>query len=309
MVSSWVIIKMISIIVPVYNGEDYIQNNYSSLLSQSITEFEIIYVDDGSTDDSLNILNSLQSQDIRVRILKQKNTGAIFARMLGVQHAKYSFVTFIDVDDTVTPIYLLEFKTHLMDGFDIVATGFTLFNPLKDTRKFKNNIPADVYKPIVYLENILTKGSWELCAKVFNKRLFDNIVLPNRRISVAEDTFIFMQLVANCTNNILVTDTYNYIYNFSASSISRQKNLNHVEDALYVGRELKILLGDHADIVSLNCMVLLLYSNSLRRGMINSDSLSFLVVKESFNVQSLMKISLLKSFYIFIMYFLNRGFK
>jgi Glycosyltransferases involved in cell wall biogenesis len=89
----------ISVIVPVYNVEKYIAKCLESLISQTLHNIEIICVNDGSTDNSLSILNSFAKQDRRIKIINQKNHGAAAARNVGIKIAKSKYIMFCDSDD------------------------------------------------------------------------------------------------------------------------------------------------------------------------------------------------------------------
>lgn len=299
---------MISIIIPAYNAKKHIKQNYESLFKQVDNDFEIIYIDDGSNDDTLSSLEEIRKKDDRVKIISQHNTGAMIARMNGVKIAKYKYITFLDIDDTVDFNYISDFKEYVLKGYDLISTGFILKNNKKNLKK--NNIMSGIYSKDEYLNNVLSKSSWELCGKVFNKELFNNVDLPNRRLSVAEDTYIFVQILLNIDTEVVVANSFNYFYHFVENSISRQKNTLFIEDALYVGLVLKKkLIDDNVDIVNINCMILLLYSNSLRRGMLPSNHKYFKVVEDAFRLDSLLKLPKHKMLFVLICYLINKVIK
>lgn len=97
---------MISVIVPVYNMEKYLARCVESLLCQTMKEFEILLIDDGSTDGSASICKEYAAQDNRIRYIKKKNGGLSDARNVALEHVKGEFVTFIDSDDFVHSTYL-----------------------------------------------------------------------------------------------------------------------------------------------------------------------------------------------------------
>src|SRR5574344_1434815 len=88
---------MISVVIPLYNKERYIERAIRSVLNQSFQDFEIIVVNDGSTDQSVTIVKDIN--DSRIRIINQKNGGVSSARNKGISEAKYAIVAFLDADD------------------------------------------------------------------------------------------------------------------------------------------------------------------------------------------------------------------
>lgn len=94
---------MISVIIPVYNAEAYLGRCLDGLLAQSFADWEAICVDDGSTDESLSVLNAYSSRDSRIRVVTQKNGGASVARNTGLKNAKGDYVFFLDSDDGLVP--------------------------------------------------------------------------------------------------------------------------------------------------------------------------------------------------------------
>lgn len=95
---------MISIVIPLYNKEKQISNTLYSVIQQTFHEFEIVIVDDGSTDNSVNIIQSIH--DHRIRIIQQQNKGVSAARNRGIKEAQYDLIAFLDADDEWKPTYL-----------------------------------------------------------------------------------------------------------------------------------------------------------------------------------------------------------
>ena len=97
---------MISVIVPVYNTEKYLDRCIQSILAQTYTDFELLLIDDGSTDLSGEICDKYAEQDSRVKVFHKENGGVSSARNLGLDKANGDWVTFVDADDWVTTLYL-----------------------------------------------------------------------------------------------------------------------------------------------------------------------------------------------------------
>lgn len=118
--------RLISVIVPVYNVKPYISRCLDSLLKQTYAQFELLVINDGSTDGSALILEDYAKKDDRIRVIHQENAGVSAARNRGIEAACGDYVTFVDSDDFVDPAYLEHlYQAALQSGSDIVATNFS----------------------------------------------------------------------------------------------------------------------------------------------------------------------------------------
>jgi glycosyltransferase involved in cell wall biosynthesis len=99
---------MISVVIPLYNKARYIKDTINSVLNQSFQDFEIVVIDDGSTDDGVKIIDNIS--DTRIKIIVQKNSGVSVARNRGVAESKYEYIAFLDGDDKWLPNYLEKMK-------------------------------------------------------------------------------------------------------------------------------------------------------------------------------------------------------
>ncbi|MDR0866400.1 MAG: glycosyltransferase [Candidatus Symbiothrix sp.] len=132
---------MISIVIPLYNKEKQIENTLRSVFSQTFQDFEIVIVDDGSTDNSANIVRSIN--DKRIRFIEQKNHGVSMARNIGIQVAKYESIAFLDADDEWKPDYL-ETQIGLIHCFPecrVFACAYEFKRDEKLTPVILNKIP------------------------------------------------------------------------------------------------------------------------------------------------------------------------
>lgn len=113
---------MISIIVPIYNAEHYLKACIESLQSQTVSEIELVLVDDGSTDGSLSIARDYARRDQRIVVIEQSHAGQSAARNTGLQKAQGDYIAFVDADDTIAPEWCAR---HLaaIDGVDYVQSG------------------------------------------------------------------------------------------------------------------------------------------------------------------------------------------
>lgn len=113
----------ISVIVPVYNTEQHLNTCLHSILNQTFADFEVLMINDGSTDKSHAILADWANADTRFRLTDQPNSGASVARNTGLQQARGEFIAFIDADDSVSPDYLEQLLTAI-EGADMAACGY-----------------------------------------------------------------------------------------------------------------------------------------------------------------------------------------
>jgi glycosyltransferase involved in cell wall biosynthesis len=139
----------VSIVMPVYDSEDFLADSIESLLGQTLTDFELICVNDGSTDSSLPILESYAAKDSRIRIITRENAGAGAARNNGLQYATGTYLSILDADDFYEPTMLeCSYNAALTYGADIVTFGCDFYD---------NNTGA--YSPCTYSihKNLLPK--------------------------------------------------------------------------------------------------------------------------------------------------------
>lgn len=182
-----------SIVTPLYNKEKYIYQTVISVLKQTLTNYEYIIIDDGSTDNSSSIIKSFN--DNRIKYYAIENSGVSNARNYGIYKSKGKFICFLDADDIWDENYLLELK-HILEkerDADFICSGYNYFsentkNILK--RKLLKDLPKNKYSIINFLE-ICAKNKWciALTSAVCIKReilyQLEKPFMPN--ISIGED--------------------------------------------------------------------------------------------------------------------------
>ena len=114
---------MISIVLPIYNGEKYLEECLESLVAQSYKEFEVIAIDDGSTDDSMSVLKKFGANDSRIRVHTQKNMGLAQTLNKGVSLSKFDIIARIDQDDIATPNRLARQLKEFQSSDDLALLG------------------------------------------------------------------------------------------------------------------------------------------------------------------------------------------
>ena len=115
--------ELVSIIIPVYNGEKYLEECIESIRNQTYEDLEIIIVNDGSTDNSLNIIKKIQEQDDRIVIIDKENEGVSVGRNTGLKKTTSDFIMFVDCDDTLEKDAIENFMEKMDDNVDIVISN------------------------------------------------------------------------------------------------------------------------------------------------------------------------------------------
>lgn len=156
----------ISVIIPVYNSEKFLERCLESIINQSLKELEIICVNDGSTDKSAEILNNYAKKDERIRVLNQNKCGLSIARNLGIDSANGKFIGFVDSDDYIDfNFYEKLYKAATESNADMACSGIVRKNDKKSKviLRYKNKKIADSLEKKIELANIPE------CCYVWNK--------------------------------------------------------------------------------------------------------------------------------------------
>lgn len=203
---------LVSVIVPVYNAEKYLRRCIESILNQDYRNLELILINDGSRDNSLQICREYASSDPRVTVIDKPNGGVSSARNAGINIAKGTYITFVDADDFVSETYLSDFRAS--DDCDIYVQGYTREIPGKSPR-----INANVYElsfDFAELINMLFYSNMILMSwgKLFKTSIVHtNKILFHEGISYGEDRIFNVEYLSNC-KTFKVAKKHGYHYTF-----------------------------------------------------------------------------------------------
>lgn len=168
----------ISVIVPVYNTEDYLEKCIRSIMNQTYKNLEIITINDGSTDNSLSILENLKKEDDRIIIINQENMGVSKARNKGLDYATGEFIGFVDSDDFLEEdMYDIMIKHLIEENADLCRIKAFIYNREGGIEEISNDRKIYTYNNEleimnVYLQNELKIAVWD---KLFRKSAVENI--------------------------------------------------------------------------------------------------------------------------------------
>lgn len=206
---------MISIIIPVYNAEKYLEKCFSSILNQTYDNFEVICVDDGSIDNSKAICNEWCLKDSRFRYVYQDNEGVSVARNAGVEKAKGEYICFVDADDYIDEHYL-EYLLEIIDNHDAVICDLTRDDGLGEKGSVKEENPQKLIRDVIF-ERIKHPGLYCFLykASIINSYgiRFTEGCIKN------EDTEFYIRYLAACKKTIAITSYVGYYYRPNPSSV------------------------------------------------------------------------------------------
>lgn len=215
---------MISVVIPLYNKERSIENTLNSVLNQSFEDFEILVINDGSTDNSANVVKNVA--DNRIRLIEKKNGGVSSARNLGIQEAKYDWIAFLDADDYWLSNHLSNAAKVIknLSNVFVISTGFGRAN--KDRNIFKKFQVAkdgfyDFFEASLEID-FATNSS----AIFFNKKRFNDFYF-DEKLTKGEDTR-FWENLGKEENFYFISDiTSLYIDDAENKAIYRHHDLNN----------------------------------------------------------------------------------
>lgn len=245
----------VSIIVPVYYAEKYIRRCVDSILNQTYQNLEVILVDDGSQDTSLDICEAYAKEDNRVRVYHNENHGVSYTRNYGLEYAEGDYVVFVDADDWIEPDYVSTLLDDLIRKDTMVAMcnyqmEYDCSEP-KILRRFSNSV-------IGIEEALHPKSVYFQCAvwgKLFRKELFGNFEKDNIRfredIKIGEDRLFWSEVVLKA-KKIAVQEKVMYHYYINDMGAVRSQNFETMYTDYVAKRKIAELLKVYRDISDIN---------------------------------------------------------
>ena len=208
----------LSVIVPCYNVSNYVSKSISSLCEQTLKEIEVIAINDGSTDNTLEVLNSLAKKYPNLKVIDKKNEGVSVARNKGLDIASGEYIGFLDSDDWVKKDCFMKLYNKAKEGdYDIVCCDTTAVYPDHEM-VIKSNVKEDNDS----VKNLMVNGYAVIWNKIYKKELLDDIRFK-KGISFCEDV-LFLFMVYSKIKKIGVVDEPLHYY------LQREGSLTYVYD-------------------------------------------------------------------------------
>lgn len=212
----------ITIIVPSYNVEPYISRCLKSIKDQSFSNFEVIVVDDGSTDNSSEIAEQFALKDSRFKVVRQENNGQGSARNRGINLAQGDYLSFVDSDDWIHKDYLIKmYECILNTDADIAVCNVE--RVWESGKRKKNNGIYRKAEVITDTVQYLPRASMSVGDKLFKKSLFDGLRFPEKM--KYEDFALMPQILIRAKKIVTIEDVL-YFYFWRDGSTTNQKKIN-----------------------------------------------------------------------------------
>ena len=221
---------ILSVIIPVYNTGKYLKKCLDSVINQTLDNIEIIVINDGSTDDSLQIINEYIEKYNNIKLIHKKNEGASIARNIGICKAKGKYITFLDSDDYIDlDMYKdMIFKLE-KESADVIQCGIDFIDQYSEQtiRYLQNDIlNLDNNDALKLFINLKITGY--TCNKIYKRTLFieNNITYSN--IPCYEDMEVVLKSIMNCNKFLSISNCY-YKYRQVEGSLSNKVTEKHIK--------------------------------------------------------------------------------
>jgi glycosyltransferase involved in cell wall biosynthesis len=226
---------MVSIIIPAYNAAVFIENCINSLLNQTYQDFEIIVVNDGSTDNTLEILQKLSKKDSRINVLSQPNGGVSSARNTALKVAKGEFITYVDADDTMPKDGLSNMIELMAEDVDFVVASH---NEIRTQVRPHLEIPCE-YKAEELNEKFIEfdRVVWWPWGKLLRRSVIeDNHLTYDTSITFGEDHIFNLLYAKHMKGKTIVTDKIAYNYHMIRGGLCAKfyPNMDYMQKYVYL---------------------------------------------------------------------------
>lgn len=221
----------VSVIVPCYNVREYVGECLKSLVNQTFSDIEIIVINDGSTDDTLNIISEFGDKDSRIKLINQENKGLSVARNSGIDCAAGKYITFVDSDDWVDNDFIEKLHSAIKaENADIASSSIIRYR--KNFQKFRVHYTEN--KVFSSLEDKIEAANVPKCCYVWSK-LYKTELVKNykfRQGAYFEDVLWTPEILKNSGKMVTVPDV-NYYYRVNKKSIVKKPSKKKIEDNYY----------------------------------------------------------------------------
>ncbi|MBE5837313.1 glycosyltransferase family 2 protein [Butyrivibrio sp.] len=254
---------LLSVIMPIYNSEKYLSQAIECVINQSYQNWELLLINDGSTDNSGSICSEYKSKDTRIRLLTQENQGSQIARNYGLKQASGELISFIDSDDlldkdmfSIMIDNMLRFEADVSAcevGFDVNEYGLSTESCSFSAIVGNNN----VIDSVVGGNSNVPRIYGYLWNKIYSKKILENVFF-DKQINIGEDGLFNIKLLRNC-NKVAYTSKKLYFYRQYGDSLTK----THTRSYTFWNNEViaytNVIKNDHYDKLQSYCKQMLVF--------------------------------------------------
>lgn len=236
---------LISIVIPIYNVEKYLRQCIDSIVTCSNKSWEVLLVDDGSTDKSPEICDEYGKRYDEIKVIHKKNEGVSSARNIGIQHAKGKYITFIDGDDFVKDDYFDNLYKAISKRTDICLFNYTRWIDEKTHASGKQISEEGVYNDlkVIYMQvaelEISVMSVW--CQVYRLDIIKNNKIYFDENMKTCEDFYFFLSYL-EYVETAYVSQGTSYCYRLNLDSVTSKRRLSHIDDYEVLYKKLSSLL-------------------------------------------------------------------
>ena len=230
---------LLSIIVPVYNSEKYLKSTINSILNQNFSDFELILVNDGSTDNSSNICETFKNNNQKIHVINQENLGVSEARNAGIKAASGKYIQFVDSDDFIQPemskTLITQMESH---NADMVICGYFKFDQNNQSKVI--SMPDKIYSSIKDFSNDIMLFSKFWLLNTPTNKLYCTKIIKEHNIYFDHNFNLGEDLLFNCEylkhSNLIINlqePLYNYVCNVNSLTHKEHKDFYENQKTIY----------------------------------------------------------------------------
>lgn len=212
---------MLTVVVPIYNKEKWLERCLDSIINQTYSRFQILLIDDGSIDNSGEICDRYSKKDNRIRVIHKNNEGLVAARKTGAKEANTEYITFVDSDDWIEQNMIERMIAPIIanKGLDLVISGLVMEKGEKQINRSSvlkpglydvEEIQKSVVPRMMYQRKEAELGvPGSVCGKIYNRTLFKSIIdRIDNRITYGEDDALVYALIPKCKRILILQECY-----------------------------------------------------------------------------------------------------
>lgn len=211
---------LVSVIVPAYNSDQFINQCLQSIFNQTYPNIEIMVIDDGSTDQTNRLVRKLIGVHSNLNLITTKNNGVSTARNLGIEKSTGKYVTFVDADDEILPAHIEELHDNMIHYQTDMSVVFPCSDHTKSENDKKHLIKKNEFINKIFTENSIGGFCWN---KLFLRKIIvNNNIKFSEKISMFED-MLFVINYAEYIDSIVISENRTYFYRKNSESVTVQR--------------------------------------------------------------------------------------